>query len=190
MLGSHNTLTYFPIKGLFGGIMKNWSKCQEINYIQQYEKGVRYFDVRIKFNKNKPVVVHNKNIYRAGENELNQLFSFLNIKKGCYVRLGLDIRKKPKDANKQLKLFKEYISTLQHKYPFMKIDDAIVFWNWEHIITPTIRVTEKHASVTSNWEVVKTPKNYASKHNNEIRNTYKNVLNSNKEVLLIDFVNL
>lgn len=190
MLGSHNTLTYFPIKGLFGSLKKNWSKCQEINYIQQYNCGVRYFDVRIKFDKNKPVVVHNNNTYKAGENELNQLFSFLNIKKDCYVRFGLDIRKKPKDADKQTKLFKEYIQSIQRKYPFIKIADAIIFWDWEHIINPLITVVERHASVTSTWELIKTPRNYASKHNKELKETYKDVLNSDKQVLLIDFVNL
>ena len=190
MLGSHNTLTYFPLKGLFGGLFKKWSKCQEVNYIKQYSEGVRYFDVRIKFNKNKPVVVHNKDTYKAGESELKQFFSFLNTKKDSYIRIILDIRSKPKDANNQVKLFKEYISNIQRLYPFVHIDDAIVYWNWEHIVQPTLKVTEKHASVTSTAEVIKTPKHYAEKHNKEIRSTYRDILNSKDEVLLIDFVNI
>jgi len=190
MLGSHNTLTYFPIKGLFGGIVKNWSKCQEVNFIKQYSLGVRYFDIRIKFDKNKPVVVHNGNTYKAGENELNQLFSFLNLKKDCYVRFGLDIRKKPKDADKQVKLFKEYINKISRTYIFITIADAITFWDWNHIITPKIQVTEKHASVTSTWELIKTPKHYAQKNNNINRIEYKKVLDSKTEVLLIDYVNI
>lgn len=190
MLGSHNTLTYFPMKGFFAGLTKCWSECQEKTVQEQYNLGVRYFDIRIKFDKNKPVVVHNKDTYKAGESELTQVFSFMNLKKDCYIRLILDIRSKPKDADNQVNLFKQYISKLQQLYPNLHIDDAIVYWTWEHIIQPTIQVTEKHASVTSTMAVIKTPKNYAKNHNKEIREQYKDIINNPKQVLLIDYVNI
>ena len=188
MLGSHNTFTYLPTKGFLSSFTKRWSRCQEVNYIKQYTEGVRYFDVRIKFDKGKPVIVHNKTTYKNGD--VKQLFAFLNLKKDSYVRMILDIRNKPKDADNQVKLFKALLSELQRLYIFVKIDDAIVYWNWEHLIKPTIKVTEKHASVVSNSEVFKTPKNYAEKHNKINRITYKNILDNKNEVLLIDFVNI
>lgn len=190
MLGSHNTLSYLPPKGIISKILNIWAKCQEVDYIEQYNLGVQYFDIRIRFDKNKPIIVHNDVTYKGGETTLNNFFSFINNKQDCHIRLGLDIRKTPKNEQSQVALFKEYIQYIQTNFPLIKIDDAITFWNWEHIIIPTVQVIEKHASVTSTIELIKTPRHYSKQHNKEIREQYKDVLNSNNKSLLIDFVNI
>lgn len=190
MLGSHNTLSYLPTVGLKSKLLKPWAECQEIDFMRQYYRGVRCFDVRIRFDKGKPMIVHNGVTYKGGEKVLNELFHFMNTQQDCYLRLGLDIRKKPKDADEQTKLFEDYIQYIQRDYPYITLADAIIFWSWEHVIKPTVQVTEKHASVDSTWELIKTPKNYAKKYNKEIREQYANVLKDKVlQVLLIDFIN-
>jgi hypothetical protein len=190
MLGSHNALSYLSPKGLKSKLLNKWAKCQEISYMDQYSVGVRYFDIHIKFEKNKPVVVHNNVTYKGDEKFLDQVFGFFNNMKDCYVRLLLDVRSKPKDADKQVSLFTNYIESIQKKYLFVKFADAIVFWSWTRVLPQKIEVTEKHASVTSTWELVKSPKNYAKNNNTKLRQQYKAVENANDKVLLIDFVNL
>lgn len=191
MLGSHNALSYLSPSGLKSKLLNKWAKCQEVPYADQYALGVRYFDIHIKFEKGKPVIVHNNVTYKGGEGLLNQMFAFFNVKKNCYIRFGLDIRKKPKDADSQVKMFTDYVNNIQERYPFVKVADAIVYWDWSRPIMPaTIQVTEKHASVTSTIELLKTPRNYAKNNNTRIKEEYSSVVRAKKEVLLIDFVNL
>lgn len=191
MLGSHNTLTYNKIRG-WRKLLTPWSKCQEVDYKKQYELGVRYFDIRIKFINNLPVAVHNKNVYKFGHTELDEMFSWMNEKEDCYFRIVLDIRKTPKDADKQGDLFEKYIANIEGKYPNINIDEALIAWDYTHTRLDREHkyIYEKHASVTSNWEVIKTPKHYAKQHNGSIRYSYKATLKSDNSALLIDFVNI
>lgn len=191
MLGSHNTLTYNKIRG-WRKLLTPWSKCQEVDYKKQYELGVRYFDIRIKFINNLPVAVHNKNVYKFGHTELDEMFSWMNEKGDCYFRIVLDIRKTPKDADKQGNLFEKYIANIEKKYPNINIDEALIAWDYTHISLDREHkyIYEKHASVTSNWEVIKTPKHYAKQHNGIVRYSYKATLKSDNSALLIDFVNI
>ena len=48
--GSHNTMTYLPIKNwwLFPGLLI--ARCQKHTYIEQFTKGARVFNLRIYFN--------------------------------------------------------------------------------------------------------------------------------------------
>lgn len=191
MLGSHNTLTYNKIRG-WRKLLTPWSKCQEVDYKKQYELGVRYFDIRIKFINNLPVAVHNKNIYKFGHTELDEMFSWMNEKGDCYFRIVLDIRKEPKDADKQRDLFEEYIAEIDEEYPNINIDRALIAWDYTYTrLDWTYKyIREKHASVTSDLEVIKTPKHYAKKHNSDIRDHYARLSARDNYVLLIDFVNI
>lgn len=190
MLGSHNALSYLSPKGLKSKLLNTWAKCQEVDYAAQYNLGVRYFDVHIKFEKGKPTIVHNAVTYKGGADTLKALFCFMNIKKDCYLRLLLDVRSRPRDADRQVSLFKSYIVDIQTVYPFIKFADAIVFWDWTRVVPQQISVTEKHASVTSTAALIKTPKKYAQNNNASLREEFKKAAKAKKEVLLIDYVNI
>lgn len=184
MLGSHNTFSYLSSNN----ILKKWGKCQEVNFVKQYECGARCFDIRVRFDKNDRIqIIHNNILYKKGESELNKFLDFA-ADKDIYIRLLLDIRSKPKDADRQVELFKELIDSIQNKLA-LNVIEAIVFWDWSFIISK-MPVYEKHASVTNNIGIFKTPKKYAEKNNSSIREEYKDIIDSNNKVLLIDFVNL
>ncbi len=191
MIGSHNALSYLSPKGLKSKLLNKWAKCQEVSYMDQYTAGARCFDVHIKFEKNQPVIVHNNVTYKGGKEILTQMLGFFNNMGDCHIRWGLDIRKKPKDANNQVTLFKKYVTEMQERYPFVSVADAIVYWDWSRPLGQNkLQVVEKHASVVSTAELLKTPRNYAKKNNTRLRKEYADEVNSNKWVLLIDFVNL
>lgn len=192
MIGSHNTFSYLPTKNIF----KRWGRCQEVNYIEQYIQGVRCFDVRVKFDTKKKVqfgelervqIVHNNITYQGGWSELNRFFAF--VADDCWVRLILDIRKKPKDAEKQQELFVRLIDYARNTLG-IKIAEAIVYWDWSYEVSPKLKITENHASVTGNVGILKTPRMYAKNNNDLILAMNKEIVDSEDEVLLIDFVNI
>lgn len=81
MIGSHDTFTYLKsTNSLYNTVTQFW-RTQTKTLAEQYEVGVRYFDVRIVFDKK----MGNKNLWRAahGDCKLNKLFlgiqSIINI---------------------------------------------------------------------------------------------------------------
>ena len=194
MIGSHNTFSYLPTKNIF----KRWGRCQEVNYIEQYNQGVRCFDVRVRFDTTKKgtsydlqklQLVHNKITYKGGWNTLKEFLYFLVDKGDCCVRLILDIRQKPKTgAEKQQELFDDLVVFIERLH--IKIAEAIAYWDWSYVIEPKMKMLEHHASVTGNIGLFKTPRMYAKKNNAKILSDFKEMADSEDEVLLIDFVNL
>ena len=132
-------------------------------------------------------IVHNNITYQGGWSELNRFFAF--VADDCWVRLILDIRKKPKDAEKQQELFVRLIDYARNTLG-IKIAEAIVYWDWSYEVSPKLKITENHASVTNNVGIFKTPRMYAKKNNDLILSMNKEIADSENEVLLIDFVNL
>ena len=186
MLGSHNSLTYLKSNNLF----KSWAKCQEINYLQQYNLGVRCFDVRIKFEKGQPKIVHNNVDYKGGKEVLDSLYKFMDSKGDCYLRLILDVRSTPKNEDVLVGMFKQYILYVQTYFPNIKFIEARTYWDWQNYCDVVFSVIEKHASVAGKVGVFKKPKDYAKNNNTTIREEYEEILQSGVEVLLIDFVNI
>lgn len=162
MLGSHNSLTYLKPATLIGKLLKPWVCCQNKTLTEQYDEGVRYFDIRIRFEKpDKVLIVHN-NIRFEGDlyEELRKLDEY--ITDTVYLRIILDIRKKPSDYMYQLSTFLEYNITYEH----IKVAQAIVYWEWfcRDYALEDKRVIENHASVKAKWyEFILGLKHYANK---------------------------
>lgn len=58
-LASHNTVTYLPIKQWYLRPFTFMARCQSRSYIEQYKLGARFFDIRVRFDKNgKPYCAH------------------------------------------------------------------------------------------------------------------------------------
>ena len=49
--GSHNTMSYLPVRQWWLKPFRAWGRCQTKTLEQQWETGVRHFDFRIKFDK-------------------------------------------------------------------------------------------------------------------------------------------
>ena len=68
-----------------------------------------------------------------------------------YIRLILDYRKEPEDAERLSELFKSIINFIHDHYD-LKIDNAITFWNWKEYIPSSFNIQEEHYSVdASHW---------------------------------------
>lgn len=132
MLGSHNSFSCLPPKNLWGKITKLWGKCQSLNLQDQYDKGVRCFDIRLRRIENTWHIVHNRIDYGSC-NELNlisKLKSLCNNHDAVYFRFLLDERKIPKYARGYINLYLGYIQYIINLIPDIKIAECRVFWNW------------------------------------------------------------
>lgn len=119
--GSHNSLTYLPLKNWWMYPF-NWiAKCQSKTYVEQYESGIRDFDLRIRFEDGSPIICHGLMKYKGGETILREFLDYLNEKGGCTVRLVLEVNK----ANiRQDEQFIDYIKFLNSHYT------NITFWQF------------------------------------------------------------
>lgn len=73
ILGTHNSLTGYKPKHWYGWLMKPFAKCQSKTIHDQYEEGVRCFDIRVRFDKNgKWVFAHG--IYELDINPYTDIF--------------------------------------------------------------------------------------------------------------------
>ena len=60
-LGSHNSLTYLKPKKWYMCFFRFVAQCQSKSYEEQFESGIRMFDVRLRPSKNindEPIIAH------------------------------------------------------------------------------------------------------------------------------------
>lgn len=192
MIGSHNSATYLKEKSWWMTILRPWTRCQTKTLREQYNSGIRYFDFRIKVFgdtefRHRTNICHNNVLYKESLFEALREIDYDDV----YIRLILDYRKEPEDAERLSELFKSIINFIHDNYD-LKIDNAITFWNWKEYIPSSFNIQEEHYSVdASHWyEWILGPflfnklkeKSY-KKHFDELRNKEMKHI-----VLLKDFI--
>lgn len=105
-LASHNSLSYAPVKQWYLKPFFWIAQCQSKSIEEQYESGVRYFDIRLDgFDP-----AHGLLKYKLS---LKKVFAFLNSKKDCIVRIVCE-------NIKQQGRFRFYCKCLIQMYPNIK----------------------------------------------------------------------
>lgn len=113
-LATHNSLTYLKPQWYFRWLNFT-AKCQRLTIEEQYRMGVRYFDFRIKFIRNRVRGGHGLMVYKA---DFDRIYTFLNEKKDCYVNIVLENFYRQGEA--QEAEFVEYVQQLVKCYPHIK----------------------------------------------------------------------
>lgn len=202
MKGTHNTMSFLPAKRLWMKLLTPWSKCQSKTVQEQLEDGVRYFDIRIRpYKKGKdfePHFCHNHIDY--GKANLKDSLNIINdFSKSLpdvnyYLRITLDVRKKPNNAAVMALWFKDYVNELKESYPNIIFDSIKIFWDWSNDLGPqTVKVIEKQWSVVPKkwYEFLWPIKKFAAKYNpgwiNDFDTKYSKS-DPDEHVLLIDFI--
>lgn len=190
MIGSHNSMSYLPIKG-WRKIFKPWIQCQSLDIQSQVICGCQYFDIRLRKNKHGLWrVCHNTAIFKYSLSKLiDTLTEPLFNEHHCRFRIILDVRKKPKNADKYKNEFLELIYTLKNLD--INIDSAIVFWEWKDYYKHKKQLIqyEKHSSVCASWyEYLLGTKWFAIKYNSKYIKGYNKRCNTKQSVLLIDYI--
>lgn len=102
-LGTHNSMTYLPLKKWYLYPVRFMARCQKLNIEEQYKLGARMFDIRISYdNKGMPEFRHGCIAYKGN---VEEVLRYLNSTKArVYVRLLLEV-KNNKDLHRQESLF-------------------------------------------------------------------------------------
>ena len=89
VLGSHNTMSYLPLRNWWLYPFRFMARCQSVDYRQQYDRyGVRLFDLRIGFfGYDSPMFCHGFINYKG---DVNEVLRWLNAKGDCTVRIILE----------------------------------------------------------------------------------------------------
>lgn len=201
MIASHNSMSYLSPTKLWMKICKPWSKCQKDDINAQLDKGVRYFDIRIRPHKDGDTYIahycHNTIDYDVAD--LTKSFDLIEKASlelngvNFFVRVTLDVRKKPNDADEMSEWFKSYVNKLQEMYPSIIFDSIKIFWDWGNDLSDeNVTVTEKHWSVVDKkwYEYILPIKWFANMHNKSYIKEYEkeHILDNPENIaLMIDY---
>lgn len=88
-LGTHNSMTYMkPCGGAKTLAMWPFAKCQSMDYKEQYDFGVRFYDLRIRFIDGTPYFAHGE--VEFCDVDAYTVLDYLNSKGDCAVNLVLE----------------------------------------------------------------------------------------------------
>ena len=108
ILGSHNSWSYLSVKQWWLRPFSFIAKCQDLSIIEQYNLGVRCFDLRIRFDKNPNLKVCH-GIFEYNAYFILSDLKWLNDKKDVYVRILHEVRTKKQYTAYSIKEFIRYI---------------------------------------------------------------------------------
>lgn len=196
ILGSHNSWSFLPPRKWWQKALAFTARCQRLNIQQQYEAGVRCFDLRLRDINCHMHVVHNSfdygilaSLFDSHSYNFFKDLNFLDKQGDCLVRVVHDVRR-AKDYNEEdVTIFRNVCQALKLMYHNTKFWCGRNLYNWEEDYSFDFKpkCTEMYASVCSphlidDWF----PLLYACRNNAWIRREeYKP-----DEILLIDFVDI
>lgn len=112
-LGTHNSMTYMKPRTETMLVMWPFAKCQSMTYTEQYDFGVRFFDLRIRFIDGTPYFAHGE--VEFVEVDAYTVLDYLNQKGDCSVNLVLENTSKIGES--QHDAFRNLCKEVTEKYP-------------------------------------------------------------------------
>jgi len=202
ILGSHNTLSYLIPSKWYKRPFKWMAKCQNKTYKEQYDLGVRLFDLRLRFTDSHEIIVcHGKIEYKFTIYDLKDFLNFLNTKKDCYLRVIYE-NTNSKDIleNSKERLFKEFCRNIQDSYKNIVFFGGNRKYDWKQIFKflaeeKAPKLIDRYSSTTSLFKSNNRflriiddlwPWLYAKLNNHENYNLYK----ESEDCLFMDFVDM
>lgn len=182
IIGTHNTMTYLPTKKWWMRPLAIFAKCQDKSLEQQIALGARYFDIRVRFDKNgNPILAHGLVEYEG--NVWDALKTIAQCVEVPYVRIMLETMK---DANPyQRKFFYTFKKHVMEFYPTLR---------FRFMYKNPFKVVESHWSGVSFsevsrwihkwWELLLTPRFFAKEQCDKIVKLYDSKFNG---IIAMDF---
>jgi hypothetical protein len=190
IIGSHNSWSYLKTKKWWLRPFAFMAKCQNIDILTQFHTyKVRCFDLRVRFNKRGEMVIsHGFMEYDIKQEELFAQLKQLNAYSDVAIRVIHEARTSKQYTTNSVQSFRNFCDYIKKEYPKIKFWCGRNLYNWEYDYK-----FKDEPSCEENYSSVKAPKLiddwwpwlYAKRNNKEI---IKN--GSDKDILLIDFVNI
>lgn len=189
ILGSHNSWSYLPPKHWWMWPFKFMARCQSKDIKEQYELGVRCFDLRLKFKENKMNIAHGFMLYSYSYVDLSSDLQWLNDRPDeVCIRILHEVRNKKEYTDEAVRNFVDTIILLQAQFPNLKFWCGKNLYNWENDYEFPFKPSceEKYSSVCNpKWLDDWWPWLFAKLNNRKILEQ-----GTDKDILLIDFVNI
>lgn len=189
VLGSHNSWSYLRPKKWWMKIIAFTARCQSKTIREQYELGVRCFDLRIRFDKyGNTLFAHGIVEYDVDPDSVHKDLMWIDNKGDCMVRVLHEARTEKQYNSCNISIFQDVCRGLKRKFANTKFWCGRNLYNWHEDYDfgfyPTYE--EKYASVCSpklidDWW----PWWFAKFHNKQILKD-----GSKADVLLMDFVDI
>lgn len=187
ILGSHNTMTYLPVKQWYLKPFFWTARCQSNTLWDQFCKGARLFDIRVRFDKNGDITFAHGPIEFVG-NVYDVLEDLDSWSRNCivYVRIILESNSPMKDQELQEEHFKYFCNNIVNTYTNLIFFGGNRKYDWKvvhdfGVQEPTL--DDKYSSTTGSKIDDLWPWLYARLNNKS------NIQNgTNKDVLFIDFI--
>ena len=188
VLGSHNSLSYLPVKRWWMWPIRFMARCQRVDIRRQYEMGVRCFDLRIRSDKDGALVVaHGCVEYGINLFGLMGMLSYLDKKGDVMVRILHEVRNGRQYTEQARVLFADTCDYFVKEYPHIRFWFGRNLFNWQkdYDFGDDPECEERYASVTPPKLLAWWPWLFSRLYNKRIREK-----GTEKEILLIDFVEL
>lgn len=159
--------------------------CQTLDIRQQYEAGVRYFDLRVEFNEDGSKYYITHNIVKYKHDLINDL-KFLNSKRNIYCRVTLDYRDEKKTTKEQIEYFKLFCNKLSYNFVNITFVGGYALAPHKEICdlgTYGPHVTEVYSSVSKTRFAGWCPWLFAKRNNKRLLDKYQH-----DSFLMIDFI--
>lgn len=183
ILGTHNSMTYLKPKKWYLYPFQFMARCQSKSIEEQYSKyGVRLFDIRVSYNKNKEIEFrHGLMAYKGC---VHSVFRWLNSQKEpVKVRFSLEVTKPDPE---QEKLFTQDCKAFKEFYPNIEFYGGGRKYDWKCLYdfnSSPCMITEIYSSGQAPLIDDLFPYLYAKRHN-------KGAKKIDTEYLMLDFVHI
>lgn len=193
MIGTHNSLTYLPVKHWWMKPFNFIAKCQNKDILQQLANGVQIFDFRFRVSSKNPlefIFAHGSMVYRLSISEFFGILDALNCNIGpIYVRIMYEsaFLDKYRDTTEQENSFHILCRIIQNMYKNITFFGGRRKYDWKLLYdfkTEEPEFRDAYSSVECKW-LSWFPWLYAKYINKKIN--LDEYCNSDKSIL-IDFI--
>ena len=180
-LGTHNSMTYLNPKKWYLYPFQFIARCQSLTIKEQFEKGVRLFDIRISYTKDKELEFRHGALAYKGD--VLSILDWLNSQNTpIKIRILLESFKEDPITES---LFVKDIYKFQTLFPNLSFFEGRRKYDWKQLIPlPTLEVAQLVSSMQGNKIDDLWPWLYAKLHNK------KNLKKQYNTDILIDFIEI
>lgn len=179
-LGTHNSITYLEPQKWYMKPFQFIAKCQNKTIEEQYNSGVRLFDIRVSFT-DEGLLEFRHGLMKYKGNVYDIFNKINSFEESCYVRLWLEITK---EDIYQEGSFKRVCKLVEEKYPNIKFFDGkrkfdqrtIYQFKYSKPLTKEVYASYQLPKIDDLW-----PWLYAKIHN-------KKAKAEEDEYLMLDFI--
>lgn len=193
MIGTHNSLTYLPVKHWWMKPFNFIAKCQNKDILRQLSNGIQIFDFRCRPSRKNPsefIFAHGSMVYQLSVLEFFEILDALNRNTGpIYVRIMYEsaFLDKYRDTTEQENSFYTLCAIIQNMYKNITFFGGRRKYDWKLLYdfkTEEPEFRDAYSSVECKW-LSWWPWLYAKYINRKINKA--EYINSNDNILM-DFI--